>query len=357
MRPYRTVDDKIDGVVITFVDVTEHRAVAQALGESQRQLLQEKRLVELSRNPIFVWDFDGGIEAWNRGCEELYGFSYEEAIGKRPEQLLGSIVAGSSFAGLRERLLASDSWSGEVQHRAKDGRALTVEAQLDLRTVDGRRLVLESGRDTTHRKLLQARQQLLLGELTHRVKNTLAVVQSIAHQTLKNSPSPEQFVERFGGRLSAMASSHGLLVQSEWRGADLEALARLQLEPYAGENANRVSIEGPKIVLPADLATPFGLVLHELATNAAKYGSLSRPNGKVHITWGQAVRNGENHLNVVWKEIGGPRIKQPTHQGLGSNLIDNGIPGGVARREFRAQGLVCTIELPLPEEQHHGELA
>jgi two-component system CheB/CheR fusion protein len=234
---------------------------------------------------------------------------------------------------------------------------VTVEAQLGLETMDGRRLVLESTRDITQRKIFQARQQLLLGELTHRVKNTLAVVQSIAHQTLRTSPSPEQFVERFGGRLSAMASSHGLLVQSEWRGADLDALARLQLKPYAGEDANRVSIEGPKIVLPADLATPFGLVLHELATNAVKYGSLSRPNGKVHITWAQAVRNGENYLNVVWEEKGGPPVKQPTHQGLGSSLIENGIPGGVTRREFRAQGLVCTIELPLPEEQHHGELA
>jgi two-component system, chemotaxis family, CheB/CheR fusion protein len=357
MRPYRTVDDKIEGIVITFVDVTEHRIVEQALRESQLELMQQKRLVELSRGPIFVWAFDGGIEVWNRGCQELYGYSREEAIGKLKEQLLGSIVPGSSFAELRKKLLVDGSWSGEIQHRAKDGRVLTVEAQLDLETVDGRRLVLESTRDITQRKTLQARQQLLLGELTHRVKNTLAVVQSIAHQTLRNSPSPEEFVERFSGRLSAMASSHGMLVQSDWQGADLEALARLQLEAYAGEGADRVNIEGPRIILPADLATPFGLVLHELATNAAKYGSLSRRNGKVRITWRQMARNGENYLSVVWEEVGGPRVKQPTSQGLGSNLIDKGIPGGTARREFRAQGLVCTIELPMPEGKKHGELA
>jgi two-component system CheB/CheR fusion protein len=356
MRPYRTVDDKIDGVVITFVDVTEHRSVEQALRASELQLMQHKRLVELSRDPIFVWAFDGGIEVWNRGCEELYGYSREQAIGKQKEQLLGSIVPGSSFAELKTQLLAAGSWSGELQHRAKDGRLLTVEAQLDLETVDGRRLVLESTRDITQRKKLQARQQLLLGELTHRVKNTLAVVQSIAHQTLRSSPSPEEFVERFGGRLSAMASSHGLLVQSDWQGADLEALAQVQLEAYTGEGIDRVSVEGPKISLPADLATPFGLVLHELATNAAKYGSLSRRNGKVRIAWKQIARNGANHLSVVWEEVGGPRVKEPTHQGLGRNLIDKGIPGAIVRSEFRPQGLVCTIELSLREAQD-GELA
>jgi len=356
MRPYRTVDDKIDGVVITFVDVTEHRTVEQALRASELQLMQQKRLVELSRDPIFVWAFDGEIEVWNRGCEELYGYSREEAIGKQKDQLLGSIVPGSSFAALKEKLVTAGSWSGELQHRTKNGRVLTVEAQLDLETVDGRRLVLESTRDITQRKVLQARQQLLLGELTHRVKNTLAVVQSIAHQTLRSSPSPEEFVERFGGRLSAMASSHGLLVQSDWQGADLEALTRVQLEAYAGDGADRVNIEGPRVVLPADLATPFGLVLHELAANASKYGSLSRRNGKVHMAWRQIARNGQNHLSVVWEETGGPRVKQPENHGLGSDLIEKGIPGAVVRREFRPQGFVCTIELPLPEEQH-GELA
>jgi two-component system, chemotaxis family, CheB/CheR fusion protein len=265
-------------------------------------------------------------------------------------------VPGSSFTDLREKLLAAGSWSGEIQHRTKDGRVLTVEAQLDLETVDGRRLVLESTRDITQRKILEARQQLLLGELTHRVKNTLAVVQSIAHQTLKTSPSPEDFVERFSGRLAAMASSHRLLVQSDWQGADLEALAQIQLEAYA-DGADRVSVEGPKVILTADLATPFGLVLHELATNAAKYGSLSGRSGKVRIVWSKIIRNGTNYLSVVWQEVGGPRVKEPINQGLGSNLIDKGIPGGVARREFRPQGLVCTIELPLPEEQRHGELA
>src|SRR5262249_18433162 len=170
MRPYRTVDEKIDCVVTTFVDVSEYRTIEQALRASELQLMQQKRMVELSRDPIFVWAFDGAIEVWNRGCEELYGYSPEEAIGKRKDQLLDTVVPGSSFAQLRERLLATGSWSGEVQHRTKDGRVVTVEAELGLETMEGRRLVLESTRDITQRKIFQARQQLLLGELTHRVK-------------------------------------------------------------------------------------------------------------------------------------------------------------------------------------------
>ena len=105
MRPYRTVDDKIDGVVITFVDITERRAVEEAL-RRRAQLRQQKLLVELSREPIFIWDFDGGIVEWNRGCEELYGYSRQEAVGKRKEQLLGTTVPGSSLEEL-----SAPSWS------------------------------------------------------------------------------------------------------------------------------------------------------------------------------------------------------------------------------------------------------
>jgi two-component system CheB/CheR fusion protein len=147
MRPYRTVDDKIDGVVLTFVDVTERRQVEEALRESERQLRQQKRLVELSHDPIFVWDFDAGIVEWNRGSEEIYGYSRVEAIGKRTEQLLMTVVPGSSFDALKAKLLADGNWVGMLQHRTKDGRLLTIESRLQLENFDGRGLVLESTRE------------------------------------------------------------------------------------------------------------------------------------------------------------------------------------------------------------------
>ena len=350
LRPYRTVDDKIDGVVITFVDVTERLQVERALRDSEELLRQDKRLMELSHDPIFIWDLDNGIVEWNRGSAELYGFSREEALGKDKRELLKTKVPGSSFEELRRVLLETGSWNGELQHRAKDGRDITVESRIVLGTMNGRRLALESTRDVTERRQWEHRQQVLLRELSHRVKNTLAVVQAIARQTLRHAPSDADFVARFDGRLAALGRAHNLLVASDWRGANLAELARSQLEAYATDSADRLHIGGEPVFLPADLATPFALVLHELATNASKYGSLSRPAGSVHLAWTIARQNGGRTLNLAWQEQGGPQIGSPTHTGLGTTLIDTAIPGARVTREFRPEGLRCTIAAPLPEQ-------
>src|SRR5262249_8404093 len=133
MRPYRTVDNKIDGVVITFVDRTERRQTEQALRDSERQLRQLKRLVEVARAAILVWEFGGGILEWNRGCEELYGYTREEAAGKRKDELLKTQVPGlSSYQELLNKLREKGLWSGELLHHTKDGRGLTVEAVMQV---------------------------------------------------------------------------------------------------------------------------------------------------------------------------------------------------------------------------------
>ena len=347
LRPYRAVGDPADGVVVTFVDVTERHEAEAALRERERQLQRQKSLIDLSHDPIFVWDFDGGIVEWNRGCEDLYGYSVDEAVGTTKMDLLRTMVPGGSFETLKEELLRDGSWSGELQHQAKDGRIVTVESRLQLESMDGRRLVLESTRDITERKAWEQRQHLLLRELTHRVKNTLAVVQSIANQTLRHTRSREVFVERFSARLAALAAAHGLLVQSDWKGADFEALARAQLDPYTPEDSSRLRLKGPPIGLPADLATPFGLVLHELAANAAKYGALSRDEGRVDVDWNMISRDGELVLNVVWREVNGPPPKRGVKAGFGSMLIDQGVPGARVKREFTSDGFICTIDLTL----------
>src|SRR5262249_55054800 len=162
----------------------------------------------------------------------------------------------------------------EVRHRTKSRQELTVESRIVLEKVGGRRLALESTRNITERKRWERQQQMLLGELTHRVKNILAVVQAIAHQSIRGNRPGDDFGKRFGGRLSALGVAHSLIVGSNWKGADLGALTRSQLEPYAAtDNPKRLRIEGEPVVLPPDLALPFGLVLHELATNAAKHGA------------------------------------------------------------------------------------
>jgi len=353
VQPYRTVDNTIDGVMITFLDVTEQRQVEEVLRLSEETLRQDRRLVELSRDSIFIWDLDEGIRFWNRGSEELYGYSAEEAIGKSKDQLLATEVPGSSFAELRDELIAEGSYSGETRHRTKDGRWLIVETRIVLETMGGKRLALESTRDVTERRRWEEGQRQLLGELTHRARNTLAVVQAIAHQSLRTSGSTQDFVERFDGRLAALASAHTLLVNSEWHGADLATLARSQLEAVT-PNSARVRISGEPVTLPADLATPFGLILHELTTNAAKHGALTRPSGTVSLRWAVDRAGDGRVLKITWREQGGPSVRQHTTSGLGSVLIDSGLPDATVRREFDPAGLICTIELPLPKSPDNG---
>jgi two-component system CheB/CheR fusion protein len=347
MRPYRTVDDKIDGVVITFIDVTERRQVEDALRESERQLRQQKRLVELSRAPIFVWDFEGAIIDWNRGSEELYGYSRAEAVGQRKEELLG--LEGRSYDQMKAELLKEGSWSGERRQKTKDGRVLTVETRLQVESFDSHRLVLESTRDITERKAWEERQNMLLHELSHRVKNTLAVVQAIAYQTSRTCLSPDDFMERFEGRLMALANAHDLLIKSDWQGADLAALVRDHIGPYTSDRPDRVRLKGEPIALPPDLATPFALVLHELATNASKYGSLAELNGTIGLEWRVISENDQRVFEFIWKEHGGPPVTAPAKSGFGGELIEHTIKNATVKREYLENGLICTIKIPLSD--------
>jgi two-component system CheB/CheR fusion protein len=349
LRPYRTLDDRIDGVVITFVDFTARRRIEDALRQSEQQLRQEMRLVELSHTPIFVWDLDGGILQWNRGSEQLYGYTREMAIGRRKNLLLKSeIVGGGSFERVIQALRSEGRWAGELHQITRDGRRVTVEAELEMGELDGRRLVLESARDITDRKTWERTQEMMLAELSHRVRNTLAVVQSIASQTIRSSDSAEQFVERFEGRLQALARSHRLLVDP-WEGADIEALAREQLEAHLSGDTSRLRIAGAPLRMSPDAAVPLGLVLHELATNAAKYGAWSQQGGFVELTWSAGERRGKPVVTLFWREAGGPAVTAPARVGFGSRLIESAIPNSRVSREFSPKGVECRIEAPLPE--------
>lgn len=355
MRPYRTVDDKIDGVVATFVDITERRRTEDALREGEAKLRQETRLVELSRSPIFVWDFDNGVVQWNRGSEDLYGYTRQEAVGRNKQELLRSEVPGSSFDAVRQALLAQGSWNGELFHRTKDGRTLIVESRIELVPMGERRLVFESTRDVTEERRWEQRRALLLNELSHRVKNILTVVQSMARQTSRSTATSKEFVERFEGRLAALANAHDLLVGSNWEGAEIGALARSQLKAYLEPESDRLHIEGEAMTLPPDLATPFGLALHELAANAAKYGALSTGAGRIDLSWTAQSGPQGRRLKVVWREHGGPAVQPPKRRGFGSTLIERGIPHAQVRHEFAPDGVVCTIEFDLPETGDGGQ--
>jgi two-component system CheB/CheR fusion protein len=172
------------------------------------------------------------------------------------------------------------------------------------------------------------------------------------HQTLRSGRTGADFAASVDGRLLALASAHNLLADTEWQGADFAALTRHQLEPFLQGASERWILKGEDVLLPPDIAVPFGLVLHELATNAAKYGSLASPKGKVELNWGLARRNQKRTFIVTWREKDGPPVQPPATAGFGSALIENAIPDSHVTRDFRPEGLVCTIELVLPGNEH-----
>jgi len=192
----------------------------------------------------------------------------------------------------------------------------------------------------------EQRQQLLVAELSHRVKNTLATVQAIVNQTLRDKGVVPDVQAAIGSRLQAVSLSHDLLVDRDWDGVELETIARSQLGPYLGEKS-RVRLEGPAVNLSAQSAIPFGLLLHELATNAAKYGALSKANGEVSLSWEVIQGERNRKLKLVWRESGGPRVEPPAKTGFGSYLIEHGVQDAEIKRDYRSSGLVCTLEMPI----------
>ncbi|HWM82306.1 MAG TPA: sensor histidine kinase [Pseudolabrys sp.] len=184
-------------------------------------------------------------------------------------------------------------------------------------------------------------------ELAHRINNMLAVVQAIINQTARTTGDPALFVTAVNARIAAMAAANRSLLTSEWDGADLESLVRQELLTQ-GAADTRLRLSGPRTALPPRDVVAFALVIHELATNAVKFGALSGMSGIVELDWSVAA-NGEGRdlLSVIWRESGGPPVTAPTHKGFGSLLLERGIDDCKVERSFTAEGLICRIALPL----------
>ncbi|MCR5879183.1 PAS domain-containing sensor histidine kinase [Phenylobacterium sp. J367] len=200
--------------------------------------------------------------------------------------------------------------------------------------------------DITDRKRDEARQRLLINELNHRVKNTLAAVQSIAGQTLRNAPSVAQARSGFESRLMALSRAHDVLTRRTWEGAEVAEIVAGVVQSFG---ADSFEVEGPNLNLPPGAALSLAMALHELGTNAAKYGALSVAEGRVAVRWERE----DGALQLVWQERGGPPVVPPTRQGFGSRLIERGLPrelGGRARLEFAPGGVLCEICVPLPDD-------
>jgi two-component sensor histidine kinase/CheY-like chemotaxis protein len=209
-------------------------------------------------------------------------------------------------------------------------------------------------RDITERRRTEALQRLLMDELNHRVKNTLATVQAIANQTLRRAKDPADFAASLNGRVQALARAHTLLTETSWQGAELTGIVRDQLLLTGGAD-ERISYGGPSLVLEPQAALHLAMVLHELATNARKYGALSVPGGSLLVTW---ALGGDERRDLIlkWLESGGPKVNTPASRGYGTTLIEQSLRahGGTANITYAETGLTCEIRLPRPEPRHAG---
>jgi two-component sensor histidine kinase len=244
-------------------------------------------------------------------------------------------------------------YSIEKRFIRKDGRMIWMGVRSStVRDPSGKFLYgVRVVQDITERKEAEARQKLLIDELNHRVKNTLATVQSLAAQTARGTASTEEFHQAFEGRLIALSHAHDQLTRQHWQNANLRDIVKGATAPHLSRPEEQIAIEGEAITVSPRIALTMALVLHELTTNAAKYGALSAPEGRIGIDWRVEQRPPKSpRLHIQWRERNGPPVEAPAKPGFGSRFIQGSVTAelrGSVRMNFDPEGLHCTIDVPL----------
>jgi PAS domain S-box-containing protein len=335
-------------------DETERKRTEQQLVETLALLLQtsSQRKMALAAGGMGIFEVDVGQDriTWSdeiyaqvgveRGSETLTMADIERFV--HPDDL------AAARANSAATLAAGGIYENEFRVVRADGqvRWIYVRAQASA-SGDKPAKVYGVSMDVTERKEREAHIRFLLSEVSHRSKNLLAVVQAIATQTARSTPSPLSFADDFGARLKSLAASLDLLVQQEWLGASVKGLVHSQLGHYAELGQTRVSFEGPDLMLTPLAAQYLGMALHELSTNAAKYGSLSGPAGRVVISWHVAGQAGKRRLHMTWREEGGPPVEPPTKTGFGSLVIERMAAEalhGEVKHEYPREGVRWTLD-------------
>jgi two-component sensor histidine kinase len=217
--------------------------------------------------------------------------------------------------------------------------------------IDNARLFEAARRELRERRQAEEQRELLINELNHRVKNTLSIVQSAIAQTLRNSPVEAAIRVTLEARLIALSNVHNLLTQENWTGTTLKDVVQIALQPYRDAADDRFELRGPPLRLIPKMALTIALALHELTTNAIKYGALANEVGHVKIVWCSDEGEDGRRLKLIWSEHGGPFVETPKQRGFGSRLIEHGLAsdlGGEATLTFAPSGVVCTIDASLP---------
>jgi PAS domain S-box-containing protein len=343
MHPIRDPSGSVMFLHPTGIEITERKQVETALRESEQRLRWIGAVVESSDDAIVSKNLDGIITSWNRGAERLFNYTAEEAIG----QPITLIIPQDRLD--EERVILARIRQGErIDHfetvrQPKHGGLISVSLTVSpVKNAEGKTVgASKIARDVTEQKRNQERISVLAREAEHRSKNVLSNVQAIVN--LSESDTSEGLKRVISGRIQAMSNVHSLFVETRWTGAELSAIAMQELAPYLDEH-ERVRMEGPEVLLAPDVAQAVAVTLHELATNASKYGALSDAKGQIKLTWSHAE---DGQLTLRWTELGGPRVNVPQRLGFGSRLIEGTISqlGGKARFDWPSEGLVCEIAL------------
>ena len=322
----------------------ERKQVEAALLESEQRLRWLASIVEYSDDAIVSKNLDGIITSWNSGAEGIFGYTADEAIG----QPITIVIPQDRHD--EERAILTCIRRGErIEHfetvrQRKHGSLIVVSLTVSpVKNAEGRIVgASKSARDITEQKRAQEQIATLAREAEHRSKNLLATVQATV--SLSQSDTPEGLKQAIEGRILALANVHSLFVETRWIGAELSAIATQELAPYSEKDKRSVRIDGPQVLLEPNAAQVVAVTLHELATNAAKYWAMSVPNGQIGLKW---LHEADGRLILHWREMGGPAVEMPTHQGFGTRIIQRmiGQLKGKARFDWHADGLVCEITL------------
>lgn len=299
---------------------------------------------------ILVLTPEGEIIAWLGDAECLTGYSRDEAIGQNfdiiftePDRAAGAARTEIEVA-LKDGRAEDSRW-----HMRKDGERFWANG-MTVRMDADETLLVKVFRDETPAKRAEEQRILLLHELNHRVKNTLATVQSVVEQTLRAAGVDTELRANLAGRIIALARAHNVLVDQSWAGADLDVLVADVARPYQ-RDPSPFAFEGPPVRLHPSQAVTLSLALHELATNAVKYGALSVAQGRVSVSWNIAHNgSGDRYLTLLWKESDGPTVIEPSRSGFGSRLLRQTFSdeeGGRARISFAPEGVSCVLSLRL----------
>ena len=328
--------------------ITEIENVRTSLNKAMAISARLTALVASSGDAIIGVGLTGKIEAWNKGAETLFGYVPDEVIGKSKSILVPEDLR-PEFDAQRPKILAGEIVRAESVRLSRDGRRIAVEF-VDAPITDsfGRTIGYSTIiRDISERTAAREHRQLLLRELAHRTKNQLAVIQSIAHQTQRNSSSLNGFIAAFNGRIQGLAASHDILAKQQWQAIPISELVKSQVTVLVSEYDKSIVLSGPDIALSAVHAEALGLALHELTTNSMKYGALSTDKGRVAITWRVTNVSGPVRVFFEWQETGGPIIKKPpVRHGFGTRVLNNIVAlslGGEAHMDYRPSGLYWQV--------------